>query len=107
MKKNFFEAIPDDPEKEIFETLIDNRHVRIERIVSKGHRSPEIGWYDQEQNEWVMVLRGEAVLSFADGTSVHLQMGDCIDIPAHKKHKVGWTTPEEETIWLAVHYPNA
>jgi len=104
MKRNIFDRIPEDLEKEVFEALVDGERVKIERIISKGHRSPESGWYDQEQNEWVLLLRGEAVLSFYDQPSVHLHVGDFIHIPAHQKHKVDWTTPQEETIWLAVHY---
>ena len=101
---NIFEAIPADLANEKFDTLVDNDTVRIERIVSRGHTSPRSGWYDQPQNEWVMVLTGEAVLSFDDGSSVTLKQGDFIDIPAHRKHRVEWTAPGVETIWLAVHY---
>jgi len=102
--KNIFDVIPDNLEAEIFEQLVDSKKVKIERIVSKGHKSPEFGWYDQGDNEWVIVLKGEATLSFEDKTSAHLREGDFINIPAHTKHKVDWTTPERETIWLAVHY---
>ena len=101
---NIFEAIPEDVKDEKFELLVESGRVRIERIISKGHTSPESGWYDQEQNEWVMVLRGKAVLVFEDEASVTLQEGDFVDIPAHKKHKVEWTAPDIETLWLAVHY---
>ena len=102
--KNIFEAVPADLADEKFDALVDNDSVRIERIVSRGHTSPRSGWYDQPQNEWVMVLTGEAVLSFDDGSSVTLKHGDFIDIPAHRKHRVEWTAPGVETIWLAVHY---
>jgi len=102
--KNIFYGVPDNIEAEIFEQLVESDSVTIERIISKGHKSPESGWYDQDKNEWVMVLKGEAVLLFADETSVNLKPGDFINIPAHKKHKVEWTDPEIETIWLAVHY---
>ena len=78
--------------------------MRIERIISTGQKSPESGWYDQDDNEWVMVLKGAARLSFDDRTSVHLREGDFINIPAHKRHRVDWTDPDKETIWLAVHY---
>jgi cupin 2 domain-containing protein len=101
---NIFEAIPEDLKDEKFELLVESGRVRIERIISKGHTSPESGWYDQEQNEWVMVLRGKAVLAFEDEASITLQEGDFVDIPAHKKHKVEWTAPDIETLWLAVHY---
>nr|VFK23841.1 MAG: cupin 2 domain-containing protein [Candidatus Kentron sp. LPFa] len=101
---NIFEGIPGNREREIFEQLAAGECVKIERIVSKGQKSPVSGWYDQEENEWVMVLKGQAELSFPDGTSVRLGAGDFIDIPSHKKHKVDWTDPERETIWLAIHY---
>ncbi len=101
---NIFESIPKNIESEIFEYLVDNNAIKIERIISKGHSSPESGWYDQDKNEWIMVLKGEAILLFADKSSVNLKTGDFINIPAHKKHKVEWTDPATETIWLAVHY---
>lgn len=101
---NIFTGIPPNLDQELFEFLAGNDKVVIEKIISKGQKSPKSGWYDQEKNEWVMVLKGKAALSFEDGTSVHLNEGDFINIPAHKKHKVSWTDPDNETIWLAVHY---
>jgi len=62
------------------------------------------GWYDQEQNEWVMVLRGEAIISFEHKPTITLKPGDYVNIEAHQKHKVSWTDPEIETVWLAVFY---
>jgi cupin 2 domain-containing protein len=99
--QNIFARIPQNLETEVFELLAGNNAVTIERIVSKGQKS---SWYDQERNEWVMILRGKAVLSFEDQTSVQLNEGDYINIPSHKKHRVSWTDPDNETIWLAVHY---
>ncbi len=101
---NIFESIPDDLNEELFEQIVQTQHVRIERIVSTGQVSPESGWYDQEQSEWVVVLKGGAVIAFEDGTEVNLQAGDYLDISAHTKHRVSWSDPETETIWLAVHY---
>ena len=101
---NIFKSIPENLSAEVFERLVDNDKVRIERIVSKGHASPEHGWYDQDNSEWVMVLTGEAILSFVDESPITLKQGDYINIPAHRKHKVAWTAPDIETIWLAVHY---
>jgi cupin 2 domain-containing protein len=101
---NIYAAIPRSLPDEIFETIVVGNNVTIERIVSKGHASPESGWYDQEINEWVIVLKGKALLAFADAPSVYLTGGEYINIPAHKKHKVQWTDPDSETIWLAVHY---
>jgi cupin 2 domain-containing protein len=101
---NIFESIPEDLSSEIFESLVESDHIRIERIVSKGHTSPDSGWYDQDNNEWVMILKGEATLTFADESPVTLKAGDYINLPAHKKHKVTWTATDIETVWLAVHY---
>jgi cupin 2 domain-containing protein len=103
---NIFADIQDNPEKEIFERLAGDGQVTIERIISRGQSSPATGWYDQDTNEWIIVLRGEARLSFEDQTSVHLCPGDYLNLPAHRKHRVDWTAPGRETIWLAVHYPN-
>jgi len=101
---NVFNDIPQDIDFEVFEQIVNSDKIKIERIISKGHHSPESGWYDQEQNEWVMILAGEAILSFIDGSDITMRKGDYINIPAHKKHKVKWTTPDVETIWLAVYY---
>ena len=101
---NIFDTIPKNLDKEIVESLIESDRLRIERIISKGHASPDSGWYDQDENEWVILLKGEAILLFEDESSMTLIAGDFINIPAHKKHKVTWTAPNVETIWLAIHY---
>lgn len=101
---NIFSALPDNLDAEVFETLLDSDKLTIERIVSKGHTSPKTGWYDQENNEWVIVLRGEATLAFENAPEKHLMAGDYTHIPAHTRHRVSWTTPKQETIWLAIHY---
>lgn len=102
--RNIFDDIPEDLHREVVESLVDNDKVTIERIISKGHTSPDSGWYDQDSNEWVIVLKGAAVLSFADESTVKLMAGDHINISAHEKHRVSWTDPDIETIWLAIHY---
>lgn len=102
LTQNIFQSLPDNLENEVFESLVQNDNLRIERIISNGHRSPESGWYDQADNEWVILLKGEAMLSFEQGDDVHLKPGDYLNIPAHCKHKVSWS--KTETIWLAVHY---
>jgi cupin 2 domain-containing protein len=100
---NLYDDVPPQLLNEVAETLVAAANVRVERIVSHGHASPEGFWYDQDQHEWVAVLAGAARLRFADG-EVLLRPGDCINIPAHRRHRVEWTTPDEPTIWLAVHY---
>ncbi len=102
--ENIFTAVAANTDKEVFDVLVNNAVITIERIVSKGHRSPETGWYDQEKNEWVLLLKGSAELTFADQTIIRLEAGDFVQIPPHRKHKVSWTDPDRETFWLAVHY---
>jgi cupin 2 domain-containing protein len=101
---NIFEKIPVDLHSEVFESLVEANGVRIERIISRGHASPESGWYDQSRDEWIMVLRGKAVIAFEDKPSITLREGDYTTIKVHEKHRVEWTDPGVETIWLAVHY---
>ena len=101
---NIFKNIPNDLSEEVFEKLAGNENVTIERIVSKGHKSADNFWYDQEQNEWVIVLQGQARLEFDGGKIIELSQGDYCNIPAHQKHRVAWTQEDAETIWLAVYY---
>ncbi len=101
---NIYDSIPKNPEAEVLDSIISTPGARIERIISKGHTSPENGWYDQEENEWVMVLEGSGSLTFEDGSVVSLSKGDHINIPAHCRHRVSWTDPDQLTIWLTVFY---
>ena len=104
MQKNIFQEIPSDLTQEIFETLLQKENIRIERILSYGQSSPTEGWYDQDEHEWILLLEGEALLTFEDESEVHLQAGDYCNIPAHTKHKVAWTKEKIKTIWLAIFY---
>ncbi|MDD5157408.1 cupin domain-containing protein [Sulfurimonas sp.] len=103
-KLNIFELIPATLQDELFEELASKGGVKIERIVSFGHTTPESQWYDQNSDEWVILLKGEAVISFQDESDIRLMAGDYLNILAHKKHRVSWTKPDTQTIWLAVHY---
>ena len=105
MTGNLFQQIPAKLPEELVETLCQAEHVRIERIVSRGHASPPGFWYDQEWHEFVLLVNGRARLGFADGTpSVELVPGDWLDLKAHVRHRVEWTDPEQDTVWLAAHY---
>ena len=103
MTTNLFTDLPANLPDELLTTLLEATNVRIERIVSHGHVSPEGFWYDQNDNEWVIVLKGAARLRFEDSI-LEMKPGDFVNIPAHKQHRVEWTTPDEPTIWLAVFY---
>jgi cupin 2 domain-containing protein len=105
---NLFGDLPASLPEELVEILVENQHVRVERIVSTGHASQAGFWYDQAESEWVVVLKGEASLRFEDSDALlSLQPGDHVLIPARRKHRVEWTTPEEPTVWLAVFYDAA
>jgi cupin 2 domain-containing protein len=101
---NIYENIPKELKNELFETLISSKDIKIEKIVSQGHTSVKSGWYDQDTNEFVILLEGEATLSFEAGEDIRLQKGDYINIPAHKKHKVSYTSTDPKCIWLAIFY---
>ena len=98
---NLFRDISHTKAGEEFLTLFENANAKIERIVSHAHSSREGFWYDQEEDEWVVVLLGTATLEFAGGEKVQLKEGDYLTIARHVKHRVAQTS--EETIWLAVH----
>jgi cupin 2 domain-containing protein len=100
---NLFADIPNSIPEELISVLLESKDFRIERIVSQGQSSPEGFWYDQEQAEWVLLVAGAARLEFEDEI-VELTPGSYLNIPAHRRHRVTWTDPDQPTIWLAVHY---
>lgn len=107
MNRNIFNKIPVELPDELFTVLDEGSGTRIERIVSAGHASPEGFWHDQEENEWVILLSGSAVLSIDNESGINqvaLRPGDYRLIPAHQRHRVESTSQTEKTIWLAVYY---
>jgi len=96
---------PEAPSEEIVEVLHASDAVRIERIISLGHASPPNFWYDQPNEEWVLLIRGAARLRFEDEPVARsLTPGDYCHIAAHRRHRVDWTDPRTPTIWLAIHH---
>jgi cupin 2 domain-containing protein len=95
------QSLPRD--EELFEHLARGEGLLIERIISTGQTTPAGQWYDQERDEWAVVVQGEATLKYHDGKTVTLQRGDCVFIPAHVKHRVESTTVDPPCIWLAIH----
>ncbi len=77
--------------------------VSIERIVSAGHATPAGEWLEQERDEWVVLLEGEAELAYEDGSRVRLSAGDHVVIPGGTRHRVERTRDDPPCIWLAVH----
>ena len=102
---NLFHNVPESLPEELFETLAEQDGVRIERIVSHGHASPEDFWYDQDQHEFVLVVSGSAALQIEGEPEPRtLAPGDYLNLPAHQKHRVHATDASQPTIWLAIFY---
>ncbi len=99
--ENLYASLPiTAPGFESFLTLLDGAKVKVEQIVSNAHASPKDFWYDQEDDEWVLLLRGGATLEFSDRCLVELSAGSHLFIPKHTRHRVERT--EADTIWLAI-----
>ncbi len=103
--KNFFSDIPTDLHTELVESVVQRNFLKIERILSSGQASEPGFWYDQEWDEWVLVVTGEAGLRFENSPNIlHMKAGDHVLIPAHCRHRVEWTSQSEKTFWVAVHF---
>ena len=104
MISNLYADLPTAMKDESFQEILSRPNLKIERIVSRGHCSPDDFWYDQEVDEWVLLVQGQAGLEFeGDSDTIELKPGDHLLIPAHRRHRVAWTSESEDTIWLAVH----
>ena len=102
---NLFNNIPNKIPDEIVECILKNQILTIERIISKGHNTPAGQYYDQDNNEWIIILQGQARLSFEEPhEEISMEVGDYLLIPEHKRHRVEWTKPDIETLWLAIHF---
>ena len=100
---NLLSEIPEHPHEEQVATLLNRPRLRIERIVSRGHATPDDAPYDQPCDEWVLLVQGAARLWIEGRDEVALGPGDHLLIPARTRHRVTWTTPDQPTVWLAVH----
>lgn len=102
--QNLTEDIPEALPEELVERLASGGAGRIERIVSRGHTSPAGFWYDQPQDEFVLLVAGAAQLQLeGEAAPRALRPGDWLLLRAHERHRVDWTDPEQDTVWLAVH----
>lgn len=99
-------GLPSPPRaEEVVETLVERPAFRIERIVSTGQATPDGQWYDQETDEWVLVVKGRARLRIeGEAQDRDLGEGDFVLLPAHCRHSVTWTEPARPTVWLAIHF---
>ncbi|OGW55670.1 MAG: hypothetical protein A2Z46_01600 [Nitrospirae bacterium RBG_19FT_COMBO_55_12] len=103
--KNLFTSPAKASGEEISETLIRTGCLRLERILSTGQSTPPGQWFDQDADEWVVLLSGSAALLFEGTGEVRvMRPGDYLLIPAHTRHRVEWTETGRETVWLAAHF---
>jgi cupin 2 domain-containing protein len=101
---NIFDNLPNVEKGEVIEKLasLGQGAVRIERIISGGHASSEEFWYEQEEDEWVMLIRGEArLLLKGRGEALEMKAGDHVDLPAKLRHRV--ESVSNDALWLAIH----
>lgn len=102
---NIFQNIPENLHEEVIQVILEEKAVKIERIVSMGHASPPGFWYDQDKSEYVILLKGSAGLLFEGKDDIMVMgPGDYVNIPAHVRHRVEWTDASRETVWMAVFY---
>lgn len=102
MEYKLLKDIPQSSQSEIFETIIQKKNIKIERIISYGQTTPKDYWYDQDEDEFVVILKGSAKLQYENNEIIELNLGDSLLIKAHEKHKVIYT--DNPTVWLAVFY---
>ena len=105
--ENIFKDIPSDLPDELIQKIAGDaeKGIAIERIISRGHASPPDFWYDQDKNEFVILLKGKAALLLKEPDKlIEMSPGDYINIPAYTLHRVEWTSNDEDTLWLAFHY---
>lgn len=103
--ENVLAPTPSSALAEVFTPLLSGAKFRLERIVSKGQCTPPNEWLVQDEHEWVVLLSGAARLQLADQQhALDLHPGDSVNIPAHHRHRVEWTDPDHETVWLALHH---
>ena len=98
-------VFPESDGPELIEALWAGGGARVERIVSSGQSSPPGFWYDQDEDEWIVLLQGRAALEYGDGGGAELRPGDWLLIPAHCRHRVASTSSDPCCIWLAVFAP--
>ena len=101
---NLFDDLPRHSDVELFSVLLSGKGVRIERIVSTGQFTPADKPYDQEQDEWVLLVAGSAGLWIEGEGERDLRPGDYVFIPGRRLHRVTWTAKDQPTVWLAVHF---
>lgn len=83
---------------ETFTTLLEHKNIKINRIVSSNDL--EETEYKQEEDEWLVLIEGEATLLLNDEKKTLIK-GDTLFIPSKTPHRVLHT--KSDTVWLTVH----
>ena len=83
---------------ETFTTLLEHKNIKIKRIVSSDELAETE--YIQEEDEWLILLEGEATL-LLDDVKKTLRKGDTLFIPLKTPHRV--LSTQSGTVWLTVH----
>ena len=103
-RRNIYAKVTSVKDKESFQTLLVNKKLKIERIISQGQVTAQGKWLKEARDEWVILLKGAAKLRFRNESRlIKLKAGDYLLIPANTSHRVEWTSPRHKTIWLAVY----
>jgi cupin 2 domain-containing protein len=106
ISSDIWNDLPHYPQKlEIIDEIFHQDNIRIERIMSSGQVSPAGFWYDQTENEWLILISGYAELSLQNpDQTVFLKPGDFLYITAHRKHRINITDPDNPTLWITLFF---
>ncbi len=101
--KNIYNSSVLNKQEEVIEEILSTKSFRLEKISSFGHRTPDNEWYDQDNDEWVLLLKGRATILFQiQNKTVNLKEGDYFLIKKHIKHRVEYVS--EDALWLCIHF---
>ena len=100
-KRNIYDHADFGSNLEVFELLAKGEgKFKVEKIISRQYSNGE--WYDQPEDEFVLLLEGLATIEFENGDIVELQKGDFIKIEKHNRHRVLKTSENPQCVWLTL-----
>lgn len=100
---NLLRSVAPPPGQELKQIIHEGLHWRLELIISSSASSKDGFWYDQEEHEWILILRGSARINLKKpDVLVDLSVGDHLYLHSHRLHRVERTDPEPGTTWLAL-----
>ena len=102
--KNFYSGFKTNPLLENYIDILNGNKFRLEKIISKGYKTPNAKWLSESVDEFVLLLKGKAEILFETGQIVELKEGDYLIIPSNTKHKVIKTSIRPLCYWLTIHF---